>query len=146
MSPRTKGLRANPNPQRKCETNTTLSPDLGGDNLPFRGKPMEDFCGQISCCPKLRNILLCDRRSHPPALTAGSEHDWGWWRWEPEGWNLGWLGLRKKQAQTKKTSLGPYIKTPNTKCIHLGLETYLSPESCTQGTVGLPMLALMRIP
>src|SRR3954463_9747642 len=104
----------------------------GRNDLPLCRKPMEDFRGQIPCCAKFRNILLCDRRSHPPAWTAGSRHDWGWWQWEPEGWNSGWLGLRKKRAQRKKTSLRPYLKTPSTKRIHLGLETYQSPESYTQ--------------
>ena len=54
--------------------------------------------------------------------------------------------MRKEQAQRKKTSLGPYIKTPKTERLHLGLETYLSSKSCTQGTVGLPIPTLLKIP
>ena len=29
---------------------------------------------QISDLPKLRNVLLCDRGGHPPALKVGSGH------------------------------------------------------------------------
>ena len=54
--------------------------------------------------------------------------------------------MRKEQAQRKNASLGPYIKTSNIERLHLGLETYLSPKSCAQVTVGLPMPALMKIP
>ena len=34
-----------------------------------------DVGGQISDLPKLRNVLLCDRGGHPPALKVGSGHD-----------------------------------------------------------------------
>ena len=74
----------------------------GGNNLPLSRKPMKDFWGQIPRRAELRNILLCGRRSHPPALTAGSGHDYGWWRWEPEGWNLGWLARVEEEASAKE--------------------------------------------
>lgn len=38
-------------------------------------KPVVDLCGQISSCPKLCDILLCNGGSHPSALGAGSRHD-----------------------------------------------------------------------
>ena len=46
------------------------------DNLPLSRKPVKDLRGQIPRIPELRDILLCDRGSHPPALRAGSGHDW----------------------------------------------------------------------
>ena len=46
-----------------------------GDDLPWSRKPVLDVSGQVSDLPKLRNILLCDRGSHPPALKVGFGHD-----------------------------------------------------------------------
>lgn len=37
---------------------------------------MEDFRDQVSCLPELHDILLYDAGRHPPALRAGSGHDW----------------------------------------------------------------------
>ena len=38
---------------------------------------MRDFGGQVSSLPELRNVLLCDRGGHPPALKIGSGHGRG---------------------------------------------------------------------
>ena len=46
------------------------------NNLSLSRKPVGDLRGQVSGCPKLHNVLLCNRGSHPSALWAGSGHDW----------------------------------------------------------------------
>ena len=49
---------------------------------------MGDLRGQVSGRPKLRNVLLCNRGSHPSALWAGSGHDWEARNNEVEPWVL----------------------------------------------------------
>ena len=62
------------------------------------------------------------------------------------GLELGVARVEEEASAKEEDESGPYIKTPNTKRIRLGIETYLSPESCTQRMVGLTTLALMKIP
>ena len=51
-------------------------------------KPVVDLCSQISSCPKLCNILLCNGGSHPSIFRAESGHDGEAWSNEVEPWVL----------------------------------------------------------
>ena len=77
---------------------------------------MKDFGGQVPSLPKLRDVLLCDRRGHPPALKAGSGHGW---RFGALGlslgyWNSRWGKGRIKRGE-KRTDLDLFIKGMDVK-------------------------------
>ena len=77
---------------------------------------MLDVGGQISDLPKLRDVLLCDRGGHPPAVKVGSGHD----RRSEElslslgCWNSRW-GKGRIEREKKRTGLGPFIERVNIK-------------------------------
>ena len=61
------------------------------------------------------------------------------------GLELGVARVEEEARAKEEDESETLFKDPK-HCIHLGLETYQSLESCTQGTVGLPMPALKKIP
>ena len=62
------------------------------------------------------------------------------------GLELEVAGVEEEASTKEQDETGSLYKDPEYWASPLGLETYLSPESCTQGTVGLPIPVLMRIP
>ena len=70
---------------------------------------MKDFGGQIPSLPKLLDVLLCDRRGHPPALKAVSGHGW---KREATGltlgcWNSRWEGEKGTSVEETGHALAP---------------------------------------
>ena len=74
--PSNKGVEGEPRPSEEVgDEYDPLTRSGSRNNLPLSRKPVEDFRSQVSCLSELHSILLCDRGSHPPALTAGAGHD-----------------------------------------------------------------------
>ena len=61
------------------------------DNLTLSRKPVKDFGGEVPSLPKVRDVLLCDKRGHPLSLKAESGHGW---RSEALGLSLGYWNSR----------------------------------------------------
>ena len=105
-----------------------------------------DLCGHISGRPKLCDILLCNRVSHPSALRDGSGHDGKAESNVVEPWvlELG-VGEAKEEFGIKKTALGSFIKDSGIGHLLLSLKTCLFLRNLSRRTVGLPMPVLMKI-
>ena len=110
MSPLTKGSRVRPNPLEEVGNEYDALVGLGsGDNLFGSRKPVLDIGGQIPSLPELRNILLCDRGSHPLALMVGSGHDRRSGVLRLELWVLE-LRVQDVRAGDRRVGLGSFIK------------------------------------
>ena len=128
----------------------SLSSLWGGGDVSLRRKPVRDVFGHVSGCPKLGDILLRDGGGHPLASRSG--HGAAGPTKKVRTWALGLESARtdeqrRKKAWVKTGDPYPFIKTVK-KCAppHFPIKITHFPSATTDGTVGLPIPVLMRIP
>ena len=121
----------------------------GGDELPLVWKPVRNVVMQISGFPQLFDVPLHYGGDHPLASRSG--HGWRRLRRDVRTWALGLECAEMDEQRRKKACVKKWILIPlygRTKlCVPTSLVklAYL-PSAVINGTVGLPMPVLMRIP
>ena len=119
-----------------------------GDDLSLGLQTVGDLLRQIPGRPKLSNVLLLDGGDHPLALTSGSGHgclsgkEMSTWALELE------IGKAETERGRERGRGNPYplIKAANITRLLARPKNSPIPKGRINGTVGLPMPALMRIP
>ena len=118
--------------------------------MSVRRKPVRNVFGQVSGCPKLGDILLLDGGGQPLASRSGHAVDGP--TKKVRTWALGLESVRtdeqrRKKAWVKMGNPYPFIKMVK-KCAppHLPVKITHFPSATIDGTVGLPIPVLMRIP
>ena len=122
----------------------------GGDELPLIWEPVRDVVEQVSGSPQFLDVSLRGGGDHPLASRSG--HVWNGFTEKVRTWalELESVGIdkqRRKKAWVKMGHPYPFIEAEKTvRLPTFPLRIAYSPSATIDGTVGLHMLVLMRIP